>query len=67
VAALVLLGQRDRLVELLFLNRPGEVRRELPGGRALLWICQSLFSAMVSEKKDMISSTITIPFAKGPA
>jgi hypothetical protein len=31
MAALVLLGQRDGLVQLLFLDRPGEVRRELAG------------------------------------
>ncbi len=29
--------------------------------------CQSLFSAMVSEKNDMMRSTMTMPLAKGPA
>ena len=44
---LVLLGQRDGLVELLFLDGAGELRRELPGRPGALVKCQSLLNAMV--------------------
>jgi hypothetical protein len=66
VALLVLLGQRDGLVEVLFLDGARELRRELPRRASLFLILRSFWNAMVREYTDMIASTMTMNFAKPP-